>query len=419
MTVPFTRSLNPAIRDVNRGLAAARDAQIERVVAMVDAMPVRGEADQIIAPLRPRLARLRPPRPLRFARLMFLPLDPLIVPATRWRPGDHSLPRTAIPVLAAAMEEAPGAVVQSVAAMILGRTTQDRAIVEAAGALLWPHAAAALLTCPAPADWDTTGLGPRTYLPLARSIAALLSQAVVLRRLTADAAEGLVPPEPGGIQALLAGAWSVNPDVQPMMIALLLAHIPEAAPVLAKLLSSLDQSDQVSMRRAEELAAEVLLEQLESPGGAEGQLGGEDLVDVAATVRRLTALLTVLEVDPIPPGRRDRVAELRRRIQTSCQSLFNERLTADLLEPLYACSSPDGAWGLETAARGLRALETEARRAGGDAVYNGLLRDAADSVRAVVVAGKVGQAGGLRLMEILAGPDVALALLGEEADCGP
>src|SRR5689334_24255463 len=96
MSAVVARSPKAEIREVARGLASARDEQIMQVVAMVDAMPNRGPADQLIAPLRPRLARLRPPRPLRFARLLFLPLDPLIVPAARWRAEQPTIPRTVI-----------------------------------------------------------------------------------------------------------------------------------------------------------------------------------------------------------------------------------------------------------------------------------------------------------------------------------
>jgi hypothetical protein len=53
---------------IQTSLAHAADAQIARVVAMVDAMPERGSADALIAPLRPRLAALRPTRPLSFTR---------------------------------------------------------------------------------------------------------------------------------------------------------------------------------------------------------------------------------------------------------------------------------------------------------------------------------------------------------------
>ena len=74
-----------ALHDVARTLNAARDEQLARVVAVVDALPARGAADTLIAPLRPRLATLRPTRPLNLTRLLFTPLDPLIVPSAEWR----------------------------------------------------------------------------------------------------------------------------------------------------------------------------------------------------------------------------------------------------------------------------------------------------------------------------------------------
>src|SRR5450631_4088204 len=141
MIAPVTRSSNPAIRDVARGLASARDEQILQVVAMVDAMPQRGAADQLIAPLRERLARLRPPRPLRFARLLFLPLDPLIVPAARWRPNQPTIPRTVIPLLAQTVEKGLGSLGQTVATMIDGHTTAQQMVIDEAGSLLWRGAA--------------------------------------------------------------------------------------------------------------------------------------------------------------------------------------------------------------------------------------------------------------------------------------
>lgn len=419
MTVTITRSLNPAIRDVNRQLNAARDVQIERVVAMVEAMPARGEADDIVAPLRPRLARLRPPRPLRFARLLFMPLDPLIVPAARWRPGAPAVPRTAIPVVARAMEIALGPEGRQVAALIEGRTTQDRDTIDSAGAILWPAVSAALPTAPAPPGWEATGLGVRTWPPLARAIAALLGQAVLLQYLSADAVEGLVPPGAHDVQSVLAGATAIDPDAAPMAIALLLARVPESAQVLAKVTAPLEQRHQQILRKAEEEAAHALLDQLAAPGGAEAHLGGRDLVLAGAMVRRLTGLLTALEGDGSTPGRREKVADLRRRIQVNCQSLFAERLATDLLEPLHAAPCPATARALEKAARGLRALETEARRAGGDAGYNALLAQAAGSVREIAAAGTLGRVGGARLMEILAGPEEALALLSETAGGGP
>ena len=416
MATVLTRSANPAIREVARGLASAKDVQIMQVVAMVDAMPSRGPADQLIAPLRGRLARLRPPRPLRFARLLFLPLDPLIVPAARWRAEQPTIPRTVIPVLAAAVEAAFGATGRTVASMIEGRTTEDTAVVDAAGALLWGHAGAWLLDAPSPAGWDTTGLNAQLHKPLSRRIGALLSQADRLRHMTADACHGLVPPEASAVQALLTDAIGCEPDVQPMLITLLMARIPECGPVLLRVAAILGNRGGALLRKAGEQAADTLLDQLEAPGGAEAQLGGQDLMEAGAAVRRLTSLVGALDGEALSPDRRQRLKDVRQRIRSGCESLFTERLTTDLLDPLRTCvadSGPQVGWVLETAARGLRALETEARRAGGEKTYDALLGQAAAAVREISAQGGLEWVEGMRLMEIVAGPEAALAHFGE------
>jgi hypothetical protein len=417
MASPLTRSSNPLIREVSRGLAEARDAQILKVVAMVDAMPHRGAADQLIAPLRARLAQLRPPRPLRFARLLFLPLDPLIVQAARWRVDQPTIPRSAIPCIAAAVAANLGAVGRKIEAMIEGRSTADVAVVAEAGALLWRPAAEILATAEPPADWEATGLGPQVHKPLAQRIGALLFQAERLHRWIGDAAQGLAPPEAHAVQAMLEGAIRRDADAQPMIIALLLARIPEVAPVLLRVATLIGQRGGVLMRHAGEQAADMLLDQLETPGGTEAHLGGHDLAEASVTVRRLTLLLGALQGESLSPDRRDRLVDVKERIKLGCQTLFTERLSTDLLDPLRACTPEAGleaGWMLENAARGLRALETEARRTGGDKTYDVLLGRAADAVREITVNGGLERVGGLRLMEIVAGPEVALALFGDE-----
>jgi hypothetical protein len=415
MSATGTRSTNPAIREVVRGLTQARDVQILRVVAMVDAMPDRGAADQLLAPLRGRLARLRPPRPLRFARLLFMPLDPLIVPAKRWRLAQPAIPRTVIPIIAAAVEAALGPRGKTIAAMIEGRSTQDHDVVDQTGALLWTSAARLLMEAERPADWDTTGLAVQAHKPLSRRIGALLFQAERLRQMTADSAQGLMPPETADVQAMLAEAMGQEPEAQPMLIALLLARIPESGPVLLRVATLLGQRDGASLRHAGEQAADILLDQLEAPGGAEAQLGGQDLAEAGATVHRLISLLGALEGETLSPDRRMRLHEVRLRIKSECQSLFTERLATDLIEPLRArVGEPNAAAELETAARRLRTLETEARRAGDDKTYDKQLGQAADMVREMIDHGGLERISGLRLMEIVAGPDVALALLGED-----
>jgi hypothetical protein len=320
-------------------------------------------------------------------------------------------------VLAAAVEAGLGAEGRRIAAMIEGHTTRDEAVIDAAGGLLWPQAVGVLLAAPPAADWDATGLGFQAHKTLTRRIGALLSQAVRMRHMMSDAAHGIVPPEAAQVQAFLAGAIEHDPDVLSMAITMLLARIPESAPMLMRVAAILGQREGALFRHASEQAADTLMDQLDAPGAAEGQLGGQDLAQAGATVRRLTLLLGALDGETLSADRRDRLNDLRARIDAGCQALFTERLETDLLEPLRACiasGDADAVWELETAARGLRALETEARRAGEQKLYDRLLGEAAGIIRAAIVGGAVNRGGGLRLMEIVGGPEVALALLGEE-----
>lgn len=118
---------------VTRDVAGAPDSQALRIVATVDAMTVRGPADELIAPLRRRLAILRPPRPLRFTRLLFHPLDGVIVSAAQWRPGQDAIPRTALVPLAECVRHAVGAQAKGIDGAIRGHTTSETALVATQG----------------------------------------------------------------------------------------------------------------------------------------------------------------------------------------------------------------------------------------------------------------------------------------------
>ena len=74
--------------------------QIRRIVAMVDGLADRGGLDALLAPLRPRLAVLHPARKPSLRRLLFVPIEPLIVPpgncsVVSWRSCGRHLGRSA------------------------------------------------------------------------------------------------------------------------------------------------------------------------------------------------------------------------------------------------------------------------------------------------------------------------------------
>ena len=404
------------LRMLGRSLTAARDEQLMRVVATVDALEKRGVADHIVAPLRPRLSELRPPRPLRFMRLLFLPLDPLIVPAARWRPGSATVPRTALAPMVETVRTALGPLAGTIDAAIAGRSVGDRESVGEAGGLLWPRAGAVLATVPALAGWADTGLPAATAAALCRAVGAVLLAAVPLRGLAAEAEAG-VALESGPVHAVLAEAATGGSEALAMAVAVLLAWLPQAAELLPVGASVLGPDGPALMRLAAGQATEVLLDRLEAQGGAESLAAAGRLDDAGTEVRRAATLLDALDGTG-PPERRRRLGAIRERLAASCRARFASGLEDGMAAPLKSMGrnpAPDEIADVESAARGLRQLEGAARKLGGGAYYDTLLQDAAAAVRASPADGPLGLADKVRLVELLTNSDEADLLLAESA----
>lgn len=133
------------IGEVEASLLHATDGQLARVMRFIDRLPVRGRLDDVVAPVRGRLAMVRPARSLTLARVLTLPIEDLLVDARYEVVSPWVLPRDILPVFhelclggldqaarRAAEEEIPGA------------TMDDREAVVAAGRRLWPAAAQTL-----------------------------------------------------------------------------------------------------------------------------------------------------------------------------------------------------------------------------------------------------------------------------------
>ncbi len=401
------------ISELNRELTGARDSQIARVVAMVDALPERGAADHLIAPLRPRLAQLRPARPLRFCRLLFTPFDPIIVAGGKWRPGSPSIPRTVLEPLAEAVRAELGVFAAEIEAMIAGRTTADTAIIARAGALLWPAAARILASAAAPPrQWAETGLPKAVHASLARSIAAVLARATELHDLIEDEAQGRFRPEDA--EHLLAPGSEYGPDGWGMMLALLLSRLKQADAMLRAALAKGLIGSGSPMRAAAEQAVDVVLGGLEAQGGSAGPLGGSELSAAGAEATRILALLQGLESGPLSGDGRHRVQELRRRVDESCRARFETGLAGEFVAPLmllHRGADPAEVTRLEDIARDLRKLEAAARKLKAGDRLDALLHRAAGEIGGLRPDGALELADRVRLVEILAGPDAALAML--------
>lgn len=393
----------PAVRpaaEVQRKLRGAADEQLAQVVALVDAMPARGAADALIAPLRPRLAAIGPMRPLSITRLLFRPLNPVITPGPRWRPGIPAVPRTALSVIGTAVVEQLGPVAVSVQARIAGRDGKEHAVADQIGASLWPLAAKVLARLPVPADWGAaTGLPESCYPEIRANIAAVLHQAVPLVQRTRDA--GATDPTPA-VNDILQATQAAHPGAFGIVLAILLADGTTAGPALLTALAlpgaPVDPAVSLTLDRAQHVLTTVL-----------------PTVGLAAAsfqVTHIAALLDAVEGPGARPGLRTHAQRVREQANEACQSRLLQALDQDFLPKLAATgAASDNAAvdGLENDARALRRLAMAGRRFGPASPYDKLLGRTAAGTCASADS-TLTRMERLRLAELLVGTDAALRL---------
>ena len=401
-----------ALRDVRRGVAEAADAQVLQVLRMVDALETRGVTDEVLAPVRPRLRAIQPARPLRFARLLFLPADALIVAPAAWRAGESFMPRNAIMVLAQAVREA----MQLSATGCLGRIdeltagacTGQTALVRKAGALLWPEAAlilrdlAAQPPAPLSASWAAQGLPQNELAPLASALSAMLGAALPLH----DHDHSGPRLQEAELADMLAQSEKLGPRAWGMMLGLLAIRVPQASGAL------FSAAQQAPLRRKQAAAAaETALAWLENETAVQ-----YDTVpaNAAAELKRQAGLLETLSGQLADSAQKRRLSQLRavllagslHRFETALQ----DRVAAPLLDLPEDGPGRDAALDvMEGEARVLRAFELEARRLGGGPAFDRLAQTTQATLQRV---GGLSAMDRARLTEILAGPEAAARLLG-------
>ena len=406
--------LNPSrLRIVARELSSADDDKILRVVALLDRQTVPAGANAILDPLRPRLASLRPPRRLRFARLLFLPLDPTIVPVQAWRPGDPTIPRSVLIPLAQTVRGALGDALSAIERTIAERDTDDGAAIAEAGALLWPHAASILAAVPDPTDWAGTGLPMSVYPPLARAVAAALGRSSRLHDLERTTAIGMLEPDPIAIQEILAGLFAESPEGFGIVVALLLARLPYATMHIQRLVASdRGSAESVLLRQALDQGVDRALTQMESGASLDRAVRNAPLRTAGLAVKRIAAMLTDIENAPDTARHRHRLKSLRGKLDLTCRARFGTGLDEGLVAPLTAATpvTDIAQSDMEANARDLRALEIAARKVGNPALYDALLGKAADIVTASAGAGVLTPVRQARLIEILCGSAAAEAV---------
>jgi hypothetical protein len=398
------------VRTMLHALQQAEVAKIVRVVALVDGMPARGMADTMLAPLRDRLARLRPARPLRFARLLFHPLDGVIVPAAAWKRGSPGVPRSVIPAVAAHVRQLLGHDGETVEAMIGVHMTNDHDVIRRAGAMLWPAASACLMHAAPPEDWEAqTGLNGADFITLAQQIATVLGCAPHLAETGPDDAK-LAACDAG---EMLAAAGLQPAPALAALASLLMARIADPQALLLEAERRAPPPDMPAIRVAIETAFDFLLEQADSPRAMP-----EDLAVAELSLRKLVELVEAHGRRAAQPaGRHVRVGELAARARAQARTQFDAALSRQVLVPMRLAGdmSDTDIATVEALARDIRRFETTARRLGGRDHFEQQLRAGSEALRPSPADSQQQRADKLRVVEILAGPQVARSMMREES----
>jgi hypothetical protein len=396
------------------GLLQADDHKIRRVLAVVDGVTDPAINQALLETLRPRLATLRPVRPLRLTRLLFIPLDPLTGPLRGWRPSDPTVPRPVLVPIAKIVRSGLGDLEPVINGIIAGHKADAAQAITQAGELLWPRAAAILATAPPPADWADTGLPPGAYQPLAANIAAVLRRASQLRCLALDEQQGGLATDSSAVTDILANITNESATACAMIARLILVQSPHALSVLDSIAGAGRTSDEKNvLRAAMDTAVGATLTHMERDSGFAHEIGHGALVETGVEVRRVLTLLREIEADKSFADHWPRLTAIRQKLDEVCGTRFARGVREGLVVPLTAAALPvDGPaqTALEDSARELRKLETMARKVGDHAGYDALLRTATDAVLAAADAGTLTPMRKYRLIEILAGAEAAEAL---------
>lgn len=213
---------------LRQAVAHTSDAALLHIVQLLDNLSHRpGELDSILAAALPRLRALRPARPMRFNRLLFLPLEGAIASVESWDIGEGILPRRALTPILRVVRPALGELAEQMDLELRHSEPDDTVGIGAIGSAIWTEAAQVAPGLPVPPDQPFPAADFRALLDLC---ARVWHRAPDLWELLRHAP---APPPPEDLGRVLSAAGD-DPEVVSVMVATLL-HRAAAPGSLARL----------------------------------------------------------------------------------------------------------------------------------------------------------------------------------------
>lgn len=403
-------------------LARISDAQLTAITGVVDLLEHRGAVDLLLRPVRSRLAQLRPARPLTLPRVLVLPFEELLVDAGEAAVDVRVIARSNLPaILKAALAPLPEARRTLLAQQASGATMLDGQRVLAIGRELWPLAARGLREAVPPSPGLAAALvGAAHLLQVGPQVVPLLWE------LPPRPVMRLEPEHVRAIAAVLRATVPEGPDALQWLIELLLARMM-APDVLLERLRQLEFGLPAARRDA--LLGQIVRGRIGRLRAASDQLGGGLQAAERNSVEEVLRL--VAELDAVDgswvSARTDRqlLHEVRKTVGARIDRCIEAALEGDMLGAFAQLAAPERLGdatmaALESQARAIRRLSMAGARLGVAASPEALLEPFLDAFKAALgsrMRSGASADGGLleqvRILEILFGPDTAMALYDE------
>jgi hypothetical protein len=342
-------------------LSAASDESLLRITAMIDRLPDRTKLDDLLTGIRPRLAQLRPPRPVTMTRLLFLPLSGALVNRSTWRQDPATIPRAALKPIFALLRDLPGSQLTETEAATRHAVFSDLAIVDQYGRPLWEAAARLCEKITPGSRWAEAGFSADDFRIMMRLATGVWRHAGpiwdVLR-------QGTAPISVDALRVTLTGPAQEGPDVfRAAFRTLLLASGNVAA--FTSLTSGMPAG-------ISEVVIQSLEEWIET---ALPKLAEQDLIEGASRAEEIGKTLEALGLAPFfqIPRRRQQLSAFFWRLEEHCRAMLLEIMDGEILPaltPSPEAYSDDRFMMLENHARAARRLEILGRHFGNDPAYD-------------------------------------------------
>jgi hypothetical protein len=351
---------NPNVEGLAANLGQTSDENLLRITAMIDRLPDRTRLDGLLTDVRPRLAQLRPPRPLTMMRLLFLPLSGALVDRGAWRQAPGTIPRAALKPIFMLLRDLPNGPFADADNAPAHAVFSDLDLVEDLGRPVWDAAARLCEKITPGSRWSEAGFTPEDFRTMMRLAVGIWRHASpiwgVLRHGTAPVSANL-------LRSALSGPASEGADAFRVAFKTLLLVSGNAANF-----TTLTQGMPPGM-------SEVVIQSLEEwIEAALPKLAEQDWIEATDRADEIGKTVEALALTPYfqIPRRRQQLSSFFWRLEEHCREILIEITDEELLPALAPNAEPyaDSRFlAVESHARAARRLEILGRHFGNDPAY--------------------------------------------------